>query len=95
MPVGGFGRDQKLSLLLNAYNAFTLRLILDHYPCYSLRHSALSRASSRRSGCVRARPRKAFAQSRSVLVLAGFRAGAVVHTRLLDIEATHAPLGFL
>ena len=26
------GRDQKLALLINAYNACTLRLILDHYP---------------------------------------------------------------
>jgi uncharacterized membrane protein YdjX (TVP38/TMEM64 family) len=31
------GRDQKLALLLNAYNAFTLRLILDYYPVDSIR----------------------------------------------------------
>jgi hypothetical protein len=30
------GRDQKLALLINAYNAFTLRLILDHYPLGSI-----------------------------------------------------------
>ncbi len=30
------GRDQKLALLINAYNAFTLRLILDHYPLQSI-----------------------------------------------------------
>lgn len=31
------GRDQKLVLLINAYNAFTLRLILDHYPIQSIK----------------------------------------------------------
>ena len=31
------GRDEKLALLINAYNAFTLRLILDHYPLESIR----------------------------------------------------------
>jgi hypothetical protein len=31
------GRDQKLALLVNAYNAFTLRLILDHYPLKSIK----------------------------------------------------------
>ncbi len=36
-PFGEFGRDEKLALLLNAYNAFTLRLILDHYPIDSIR----------------------------------------------------------
>lgn len=30
-------RDQKLALLINAYNAFTLRLILDHLPLDSIR----------------------------------------------------------
>ncbi len=30
------GRDEKLALLINAYNAFTLRLILDHYPIASI-----------------------------------------------------------
>ena len=30
------GRDEKLALLINAYNAFTLRLILDHYPLVSI-----------------------------------------------------------
>jgi uncharacterized membrane protein YdjX (TVP38/TMEM64 family) len=31
-PFAKLGRDHKLALLINAYNAFTLRLILDHYP---------------------------------------------------------------
>ena len=31
------GRDEKLALLINAYNAFTLRLILDHWPLASIR----------------------------------------------------------
>ncbi|RME39255.1 MAG: DUF547 domain-containing protein [Planctomycetota bacterium] len=31
-PFDSLGRDEKLALLINAYNAFTLRLILDHYP---------------------------------------------------------------
>lgn len=30
------GRDEKLALLINAYNAFTLRLILDHWPVASI-----------------------------------------------------------
>jgi hypothetical protein len=30
------GRKEKLTLLINAYNAFTLRLILDHYPIDSI-----------------------------------------------------------
>ncbi|MCO5168737.1 MAG: VTT domain-containing protein [Planctomycetes bacterium] len=35
--LGPLGRDERLALLLNAYNAFTLRLILDHYPVESIR----------------------------------------------------------
>lgn len=31
------GRDEKLALLINAYNAFTLRLILDYYPVASIK----------------------------------------------------------
>ncbi len=31
-PFNSLGRNNKLALLINAYNAFTLRLILDHYP---------------------------------------------------------------
>lgn len=31
------GRDQRLALLINAYNAFTLKLILDHLPLQSIR----------------------------------------------------------
>ncbi|MDP1569359.1 MAG: DUF547 domain-containing protein [Vicinamibacterales bacterium] len=36
-PFDALGRDEKLALLINAYNAFTLRLILDHYPVASIR----------------------------------------------------------
>lgn len=36
-PFDQLGRDDKLALLINAYNAFTLRLILDHYPLRSIR----------------------------------------------------------
>ncbi|MCO5169043.1 MAG: VTT domain-containing protein [Planctomycetes bacterium] len=35
--LGPLGRDERLALLLNAYNAFTLRLILDHRPLASIR----------------------------------------------------------
>jgi len=31
------GRNERLALLINAYNAFTLQLILDHYPIASIR----------------------------------------------------------
>jgi hypothetical protein len=31
------GRDERLALLINAYNAFTLRLILDYYPVGSIK----------------------------------------------------------
>ncbi len=36
-PFGDLSRDEKLALLINAYNAFTLRLILDHYPVKSIK----------------------------------------------------------
>ncbi|MBI5863089.1 MAG: VTT domain-containing protein [Planctomycetes bacterium] len=36
-PFDKLGRDEKLALLINAYNAFTLRLILDHYPVKSIK----------------------------------------------------------
>lgn len=36
-PFDDLGRDEKLALLINAYNAFTLRLILDHLPLESIR----------------------------------------------------------
>ena len=36
-PFDQLGRDEKLALLLNAYNAFTLELILDHYPVKSIK----------------------------------------------------------
>ncbi len=36
-PFDDLGRDEKLALLINGYNAFTLRLILDHYPLKSIK----------------------------------------------------------
>lgn len=36
-PFANLGRNEKLALLINAYNAFTLRLILDHYPVSSIK----------------------------------------------------------
>jgi hypothetical protein len=36
-PFDDLGRDEKLALLINAYNAFTLQLILEHYPIASIR----------------------------------------------------------
>ena len=36
-PFAEMGRDEKLALLINAYNAFTLRLILDHWPVVSIK----------------------------------------------------------
>ena len=36
-PFADMGRDEKLALLVNAYNAFTLRLILDHWPVASIK----------------------------------------------------------
>ncbi len=36
-PFDALDRDEKLALLINAYNAFTLRLILDHYPVKSIK----------------------------------------------------------
>lgn len=35
--VKSLGRDERLAYLINAYNAFTLRLILDHYPVDSIK----------------------------------------------------------
>ena len=35
-PFDEMGRDQKLALLINAYNAFTLKLILERYPLDSI-----------------------------------------------------------
>ena len=35
-PFSELGRDEKLALLINAYNAFTLQLIVDHYPLASI-----------------------------------------------------------
>ena len=36
-PIDSLGRNEHLALLINAYNAFTLRLILDHYPLKSIK----------------------------------------------------------
>jgi len=36
-PFSDLGRDEKLAFLINAYNAFTLRLILDYYPLKSIK----------------------------------------------------------
>ncbi len=36
-PFDAMGRNERLALLINAYNAFTLRLILDYYPVGSIR----------------------------------------------------------
>lgn len=36
-PFRELGRDGKLALLINGYNAFTLRLILDHWPVASIK----------------------------------------------------------
>ena len=42
-------RDEKLALLINAYNAITLRLVLDHMPVASIRDiPARARWSARR-----------------------------------------------
>jgi Protein of unknown function, DUF547 len=37
----GFSREQKLAFWINAYNAYTVRLILDHYPVSSIRSIGL------------------------------------------------------
>ncbi len=36
-PFDELGRNEKLALLINAYNAFTVRLIVEHYPLESIR----------------------------------------------------------
>ncbi len=36
-PFERMGRNEKLALLINAYNAFTIRLILDHWPVDSIK----------------------------------------------------------
>ena len=36
-PFEELGRNEKLALLINAYNAFTLRLVLDYYPIASIK----------------------------------------------------------
>ncbi len=36
-PLDELGRDEKLALMINAYNAFTLQLIVEHYPLASIR----------------------------------------------------------
>ncbi len=42
-PFDELGRDEKLAFLINAYNAFTLRLILDHYPVKSIKDISSAR----------------------------------------------------
>ena len=37
------GRDERLALLINAYNACTLKLILDYYPLESIRDIPVSK----------------------------------------------------
>ncbi|HEY0007963.1 MAG TPA: DUF547 domain-containing protein [Tepidisphaeraceae bacterium] len=36
-PLSEMGRNERLALLINAYNALTLRLIIDHHPVKSIR----------------------------------------------------------
>lgn len=36
-PFDDLGRDDKLAILINAYNAFTMKLIVDHYPLKSIK----------------------------------------------------------
>lgn len=33
----GWSRDQRLAFLINAYNAFTVKLVVDHYPLQSIK----------------------------------------------------------
>ncbi len=48
-PFADLDRDEKLAFLINAYNAFTLRLILDHYPIQSIKDiSSAKRWDARR-----------------------------------------------
>ncbi len=42
-PFDAMGRDQKLALLINAYNAFTLKLILEYYPLGSIEDIPVSK----------------------------------------------------
>ena len=37
VPLDELGRNERLTLLINAYNALTLRLILDHFPVKSIK----------------------------------------------------------
>ncbi|MCH8150603.1 MAG: DUF547 domain-containing protein [Planctomycetes bacterium] len=37
VAIADLGRDERLALLINAYNAFTLQLILEHYPLDSIK----------------------------------------------------------
>jgi uncharacterized membrane protein YdjX (TVP38/TMEM64 family) len=47
-PIDRMGRDERLALLINAYNACTLRLILDHSPLDSIRDIPAARRWSAR-----------------------------------------------
>ena len=42
-PLDALGRSEKLALLINAYNGFTLKLILEYYPVSSIRDIPSSR----------------------------------------------------
>jgi hypothetical protein len=48
----GFSRDQKLAFWIDAYNAYTVRLILDHYPVSSIRSIGLLPGSAFRSAFI-------------------------------------------
>ena len=37
VAIDDLGRDERLAMLINAYNAFTLQLILEHYPLDSIK----------------------------------------------------------
>ena len=54
-PFAELGRDEKLALLINAYNAFTLRLILDHRPVASIKTSPPGSGGTTGGGSWRAR----------------------------------------
>jgi hypothetical protein len=54
-PFVEMGRDEKLALLVNAYNAFTLRLVLDHWPVASIKEIPSGKRWDDAAGVSRAR----------------------------------------
>jgi hypothetical protein len=48
----GFSREQKLAFWIDAYNAYTVRLILDHYPVSSIRSIGLLPGAAFRSAFI-------------------------------------------